>query len=57
MKKLTKRNRKRDRKVVLGYKCEPEQQSNYTTTMTTTGWLFTTQRTTCTYRVGGCCDP
>ena len=52
MKKLTKRNRKRNRKVVFGYhtECTPAQRSNYTTTG---WWLFKT----CSYAVGGCCDP
>ena len=52
MKKLTKRNRKHNRKVVFGYGCEPEQRTNWTTTNT---GLF--NRTTCTYAVGGCCNP
>ena len=50
MKKLTKRNRKHNRKVIFGYQCEPEQRTNYTTTCF---FLFRT----CTYVVGGCCNP
>ena len=53
MKKLTKRNRKHNRKVVFGYACEPEQTSDYTTTFT--GLLNNIE--TCEYSPGSCCDP
>ena len=58
MKKLTKRNRKRNRKVVFGYhaECRPEQRSYHTTT-TTGVWPF--KNTTCTYvdSEASCCNP
>ena len=60
MKKLTKRNRKSDQKVVFGYhvECRPEQRSNYTTTFKVTGtWPFRTVTKTCTYVGSGCCNP
>ena len=55
MKKLTKRNRKRDRKVVFGYhtECAPEQRFNHIAT-TTEWWSFKT--TTCRYEPGNCCN-
>ncbi len=57
MKKLTKRNRAHNRKVVFGYhvECKPEQRSNYTSM-----WIQETlfRRTeTCVYSTDKCCDP
>ena len=54
MKKLTKRNRKHNRKVVFGYhtECRPGEVSDYTTT-TVGVWLWRTW--TCTYSPDRCC--
>ena len=55
MKKLTKRNRRHNRKVVFGYhaECDPGDVSDYTTVLTKEGWFA---RATCTGANGGCCD-
>ncbi len=57
MKKLTKRNRKHNRKVVFGYhaECTPEQRSNYSSRWIQEGLFSGTY--TCIYTTGKCCDP
>ena len=56
MKKLTKRNRTHNRKVVFGYhtECPIGDIPNHTTTLTTDKWGF--RSITCTYTTGACCD-
>ena len=57
MQKLTKRNRKHNRKIVVGYhtECEPEQRANHTSIWIQEG-LFTGTMT-CKYSTSKCCDP
>lgn len=55
MKKLAKRNRTHNRKVVFGYhtECDPGDIPDYTTALTQDGWGV---RVTCKGSLGSCCD-
>ncbi len=57
MKKLTKRNRKHNRKIVFGYhnECTPQQRTDYTSR-----WVQETPFSgtwTCFFSTEKCCDP
>lgn len=57
MKKLTKRNRKYNRKIVFGYhnECTPQQRTDYTSRWVQEGLFKGTW--TCFFSTDKCCDP